>query len=85
MSEPLVNLVPRDEKWQKLVEEDVISRLETCLGKARAGQLSGIAIVMIQPDGGSTTTWSKSMDRMKLIGAMEYLKWRILETVDKES
>lgn len=70
-----VKLVPKD---QADANQSVVARLEQTLELAKAGELSGVAIVAIRADGGNYSTYSATTDRLRLIGLLDWVRYRML-------
>lgn len=61
----------------KLVNEDVIKRLEEALEMAHAGRLAGVAVAYVTNDGASGTGFSRCESHARLLGAVTLLQHRI--------
>ena len=72
MSEPL-SIVPRT----KLVENDIVERLEHFLQRAKAGELKGMALAYVTTDDAIGTSWSRSEAAGTLMGAVALLQHRL--------
>lgn len=70
-------------KKEPAPREDVISALETILEKAKSGDLDAVYLAALHVDGDVSTIFSSTDDYFKAIGAVEWLKKRILEEHDR--
>lgn len=59
--------------FKKEVEESVIKIAEELYALAKAGEITSIAAVVVQPDGESLTKVSATLARRSLIGAVALL------------
>ncbi len=84
MSEP-VKLVPRTQAWNEEIEADIIQKLEYTLEQAKAGKFAGVAIMALAVDGGNMTTYSKMVDRLRMIGILSYEQYRLMKAYDEEA
>lgn len=66
------------------VHEDVVKMLENALELARKGELTGIAIAGEYRDGCSYSCSSKSLNKLVLIASMEIIKFRMINSLEKE-
>lgn len=64
--------------------EGVIESLEKMLAVAREGRMTGIAIAAIDDDKFTYTNFCGGGDRGRLIGAVEYLKHRLLVNMHED-
>jgi hypothetical protein len=78
MSEAL-RLVPKE---QAEANQSAVARLEAALKLAREGEFAGVAIVAIQTDGTNYSTFSDTPDRLKFIGLLDWVRWRMLNQYD---
>lgn len=80
MSETL-RLVPRE---QAEANQSVVETLERVLEKAKNGELAGVAIVGLHTDGTNYSMFSGTSDRLKLIGMLEWVHFRMLQQYAEE-
>lgn len=57
----------------------VIELLEQQLEAARRGEVSGVAIATLSPDGCAGALWAHQSDYFSLIGAVARLQYRLLQ------
>lgn len=62
---------------------EIIDLLEAALTNARAGILSGVAVVEVQKDGAATSVW-RCADAQKLMGAVCRMQYRMAQSFDDE-
>lgn len=80
MADTAIRLVPNT----TFIDEDVVGILERALERAKAGDFGGLALVAITRDGGHFSSFSKSEDRMKLIGALSFVQFRQMRAYDDD-
>lgn len=71
MSAELIALDPEP------VAADVIDTLERMLERARAGEISSVAIAAVYRDGATTSTWSAQPSFATLLGAVHHMAFRL--------
>lgn len=72
----LVKLVSRPEQ----ASNEVVRLLTDALERAKAGEISGVAIAGVCPDGSISTAWSfTDGGKWIALGALENMKYRLLE------
>lgn len=59
------------------VSPDLIPTIEAVLAKARAGEVSSVAIAFVYRDGSTQTTWSSPPSFFTLLGAVHHLAFRM--------
>lgn len=79
MAEPLTLVPPAKAE----VDKDLVSRLEYWLELARKGEIAGYAIIAVNRDETTTSSFSASDDRLKVIGAVDWLRYRMLKAFDE--
>lgn len=57
--------------------QGVVERLEEALEKARAGEISSIALAVVYRDGSVSGSWSDAPNRMLLLGSLSRLAYRV--------
>lgn len=62
---------------------EIIERLEEALEKARAGELSSIAIATVYRDGCVGKSWSSPPNASLLIGSIARLQAALIRTADE--
>lgn len=65
-------------------DADVIERLEEVLERARAGDVSMVAIATVERDGSSQWCFSYLSNTSTMLGAVERMKHRIIRKTDEE-
>jgi hypothetical protein len=63
---------------QQRLDNEVIAHLERTLEEAREGKFESVMIVMLRADGEVGTRFSKGVDVLRRIGALETLKFDAL-------
>ena len=64
------------------VGTDIIERLEEALSKARAGEVSSVAIALVYRDGCIEGSWSAPPSHGLLLGSVNRLAYRINQVLD---
>jgi hypothetical protein len=65
------------------VGADTVAKLEEALEKARAGQLSSVALAVVYRDGTSGRAWSSAPSLSCLIGAVVRLEHALIRFVEE--
>ena len=60
-------------------DEDMLSKLEDLLDMCKSGEVTGVAVASINRDGSIGTLYAGLENVFKAIGAIEYLKTRIMD------
>ena len=64
------------------VSPDLIETIERVLEKAKAGEVSSVAIAVVYRDGATSTTWSTPPSFATLLGAVAHLGFRMSHKKD---
>lgn len=67
-------------KKEPTPREDVISAIESILEKAKSGEVDAVYIVALHVDGDASTIFSSTEEYFRAVGAIEWLKKRVLES-----
>ncbi len=62
---------------------DVIATLEAALEKARTGEISSVAVAVVERDGSVNRTWSTPPSLSLLIGAVARLQAALIRAADE--
>lgn len=65
------------------VGEGIVETLEDWLERAKAGEVSSVAIAIVNRDGSASTEWSDAPSQVLLIGAVSRLQWRLNQELDE--
>jgi len=65
------------------VSPDVIEHLTMLCDWVRDDEVSSVAIAIVTRDGSMRTVWSKPPSYPALIGAVERLKYRLMQAIDE--
>lgn len=79
-TEATIKLVPKD---VAVASADAIEKLEAVLERVRAGDLVAVAIVGIHADGSNYSTFSATTDRLRFIGLLDWVRWRMVKAFDE--
>ncbi len=77
----IVKLVPAE---QARVDSSIVEKLELALDRARDGEFDAIAIVGISRDGSNFASYSATSDRLRFIGLLDWIRWRMLQAYEKD-
>ena len=77
-TEPL-KVITQQESWLTQVRADVLSLLEDLLERAKAGEITGIAVAATNADGSTTQMWSSMDNTGSIIASIERVKFRLLQ------
>lgn len=64
------------------INESVIEVMEKLMEEAKAGKIVAIAAAVIRPDGCMNSTFSQSDNAALLLGAIQLLSFRVLESLE---
>lgn len=66
---------------------DIVAAAERLLTRAKSGDIVSMAVAIESRDGGTMTMYCRSdkFDMARLMGAVEYLKYRLLQLYDTPS
>lgn len=59
------------------VDGDIVDRLTHALELAKSGDLDGLCFIALHSDGSTTTAFSRRIDRLKMVGALQWTLWRM--------
>lgn len=79
MSDKVVKIVTEADRF---VDTDLVARVETLLEQVKAGELLSLSFVGIMTDKSIMTSSGPTPDMFSTIGALELLKFRLLEGMD---
>lgn len=77
--EPKLKIIPF--KKEVTPRADVIAALEDLLNKAKAGNLKAIYAAVLMTNGEVGTAYSSTENAFTAVGAIEWLKKRVMENV----
>lgn len=66
-------------KKEPAPRKDVVYAIESILEKAKSGEIEAVYIAALHVDGNTSTVFSSTDDYFRAIGAIEWLKKRVLE------
>jgi hypothetical protein len=67
---------------QTEINESVIEVMEKLMEEAKEGKIVAIAAAVIRPDGCMNSTFSQSDNAALLLGAIQLLSFRVLESLE---
>ena len=65
------------------IGEDVVAKLEEALTKAKAGEISSVAIAIVHRDGSTNYSWSKAPSMSLLIGCTARLQAGLIRRLEE--
>lgn len=75
----IVKLVPERER----IRQDVIDSLEKTLEMARNGEITAVAIAMVDKEGRGNYRWSEGDQATTMVGAVQRMQHRLNLAVDE--
>lgn len=75
----IVKLVPERER----IKADVIDNLEKALEMARKGEITAVAIAMVDKEGRGNYRWSEGDQATTMVGAVQRMQHRLNLAVDE--
>jgi hypothetical protein len=64
------------------INESVIEVLDALMASAKEGKIVAIGAAVIRPDGCMNSTFSQSDNAAQLLGAIQLLSYRVLESLE---
>lgn len=78
MSSDPFRVITQAESWKQAVQTDVVERLEELLEMAKSGEITGIAYSSSCADGMTLTGYTKTENRLQIVGGLELVKYRMI-------